>query len=485
MTISQTARLHRSPLANSLDLCNGDHLVQFYEDDSFLACTVADFSVPALLAGEGVVLITTENHSLEISIEMKKRLPRMEEYLSSGQLVMLDAQDTLNKFMVNGSPDPDKFKPLIGGTISHMLSKFPRVKAFGEMVDLLWRENNLHGTIALEKLWTELSTSLDFTLLCAYSMENFNEEKDGMAFHQICHSHTHVIPSEQVMQIKNADEQLRIIAMLQQQSRALHKQTQDLEAEIQKKNEAEKALQHTLHLRDEFLSIAAHEMKTPLTSLRLQIQILQKNLGGEFNPALLDKVRSSVDRSDYQAKRLTNLIDQLLDLARIRLGKLKLEFAPMELCEVTDKVFSNLKQETIMGDNKWFEKNSITFSYDGPVLGNWDKTRIKQIISNLLTNAVKYGDNQPINVHITSTDKEAIIAIQDHGIGIDKDLQHKIFQRFERATNPNYYAGMGLGLYIVRELVEAHHGSVTVKSILGEGSLFKVTLPLDRFSGLS
>lgn len=469
-----------SPLKTPEKLCCGDHLVQFYENDKFLAEAVASYAAPALNKGEGVILIATQEHLDIFEAAFKKHYLQVDHLKESGQLLLLNAQAILKYFMVDQSPDPKKFFPLMGQAITDMQKKFGKVKAYGEMVNILWKDGNLDGTIALEKLWNNLSDHIDFTLLCAYSMEHFNDEKHGVAFREICHTHTHVIPTEEVIEVQNPDDQLRMIATLQQQARSLKLQTQKLEHQISEKKEVETALQQALHLRDEFLAIAGHEIKTPLTSLRLQTQILQRSMGKELTQETIDKINTAVQRSDYQGKRLTNLVEQLLDLTRIRLGKIELDLIPLDMVQVTHDIVENLKTETILGDPHWALKNTIIIKDDGPLLGNWDKVRLGQIISNLVSNAVKYGDNNPIEITLTSSEYEAYFTVKDYGIGIDPENLKRIFNRFERASDANKYAGLGLGLYIVKELVDAHKGKIDVTSTPENGTHFKLSLPLDQ-----
>lgn len=227
--------------------------------------------------------------------------------------------------------------------------------------------------------------------------------------------------------------------------------------------------------RDDFLSIASHELKTPLTSLKLQGEVMKRMINkGDEKALSKEKVINLVNHIENQTTRLTRLVDDMLDISRIRTGKLRVEKSQIELCEVVNDVIDRLKPQ--------FAKNSITVPQvesDAKIIGNWDRFRIEQVVTNLLTNAIRYGKNNPVKVRITKLPPYACIEVIDQGIGIAKENVGKIFDRFERAAmSANEVSGLGLGLYITNQIVLAHKGRIEVESELGKGSTFKVLLPL-------
>lgn len=224
--------------------------------------------------------------------------------------------------------------------------------------------------------------------------------------------------------------------------------------------------QDAVRVRDEFLSIASHELKTPLTSLALQSDSLRASAGRGDAEALVRKsevIRRSVDR-------LTRLVASLLDLSRINAGRLELELEPVDLAEVARDVVARFEEEAARA------ACPLSLEAPEPVVGRWDRVRLDQVLTNLLGNAVKYGPGRPVEVRVLADGDRALLSVRDHGIGISAADQRRIFERFERAVSRRHYGGFGLGLWIVREIVEVLGGTVRVESAPGAGSTFTVAL---------
>jgi PAS domain S-box-containing protein len=234
-------------------------------------------------------------------------------------------------------------------------------------------------------------------------------------------------------------------------------------------SQAEAAIQ----ARDEFLSIASHELKTPITSLKLQTQWhkrrLEKDDASLFEPK---GVRKLIDVVDRQTERLAKLVDDMLDISRIAHGKLSLQRESVDLGLLVREVLDRLDEQLKAQGCRY------GLQADGAVVGLWDRYRLEQVVINLLTNAMKYGDRKPVEISVRSHLEHAILTVKDLGMGIAPGNLERIFQRFERAISSENISGLGLGLYITRQIVEAHGGSIRVESVLGQGSTFTVELPL-------
>jgi PAS domain S-box-containing protein len=229
--------------------------------------------------------------------------------------------------------------------------------------------------------------------------------------------------------------------------------------------------QKAVAARDAFLSIASHELKTPLTSLTIQTQLRQRQLGrGQtFTTAALLKMAEGDAR---QLDRLTRLIDDMLDISRIASGKLTINPEQVNLAQLVREVAERGADQAARAGS------SFTVSGNAEVVGLWDRFRIEQVVTNLFTNAVKYGGGKPVQAVVRASNGAAFLEVIDHGIGIAQADQERIFRQFERAVGPSEVSGLGLGLYIVKQILDLHGGEILVESEPGHGSRFVVKLPL-------
>jgi len=217
------------------------HIVQFYDSEEFLGARVVSFLRVGVREREPVVLIATADHCGLFTGRLSASGMDLDAARRAGSLIILEARETLAKFMVDGMPDWHRFKTVVGGVIERALaaSSASRVRAHGEMVDVLWRDGNPAAAIRLEDFWNDLSAIFSFSLLCAYRMGNFFREADGANFQHVCQTHTHVMPAESYPQGGDDDLRLREVSVLQQRAKAL-------ETEISHRKELEATLREAL-----------------------------------------------------------------------------------------------------------------------------------------------------------------------------------------------------------------------------------------------
>ncbi|SET47585.1 hybrid sensor histidine kinase/response regulator [Stigmatella erecta] len=247
---------------------------------------------------------------------------------------------------------------------------------------------------------------------------------------------------------------------------------EELLANIEALLRLQRRAQDAIRVRDEFLSVAAHELRTPLTALRLNLERARLLTTRSAPKENLDKGLSAALR---QLSRLQQLLDTLLDVSRVANRRLKLEVGTVDLVDAAREIAQRFEPAARAG--------GVDLQLqlpDTPVVLFGDRLRLEQVLNNLLANALKYGDGKPVRLCVEERDDMAALRVSDNGIGIAPEDQSRIFERFERATNTEQSGSLGLGLYIAKEIVSAHGGSITVDSQPGQGATFQVLLPLRR-----
>jgi len=235
--------------------------------------------------------------------------------------------------------------------------------------------------------------------------------------------------------------------------------------------EARAAAEQMVRLRDEFLSVASHELKTPLTSLSLQLHTLLKRARQATRPEDAETAQR-LEKAQRQLYKLARMMDELLDVSRLAEGRLRLELSDVDLVQLVREVLERFQEEALR------TRTRLELRAQGPVVGRWDRTKLEQVVTNLVSNALKYGAGTPVEVQVQSSGALALLEVKDHGIGIAPENLERIFGKFERAVPVRQYGGFGLGLYIVRQLVEALGGGVDAESTPGAGATFHLVLPL-------
>jgi PAS domain S-box-containing protein len=243
--------------------------------------------------------------------------------------------------------------------------------------------------------------------------------------------------------------------------------------DITDRKRMEADLRKAVRDRDDFLSIASHELRTPLTTLSLEIQSLKRALAKRATGlARNGRLERSAEVAESQINRLITLVEELLDVSRLASGRLRVEPTEFDLSDLVREVASRLKPSLDAAGC------ALSVEARSRAVGSWDRLRVEQVVANLVSNALKYGPGNPVEMSVTRETECACLKVRDYGIGIAVEDQRRIFQRFERAVPMSHYSGFGLGLWIVREIVAAHGGSIDVDSELGRGATFTVRLPL-------
>jgi len=231
---------------------------------------------------------------------------------------------------------------------------------------------------------------------------------------------------------------------------------------------SQEKLEAELKVRDEFFSAVAHELRNPLNALHLTLAGLIRAQSGN-TPLAPEQLTTRINRASAQVTRLAKLVDDMLDVSRISGGRLQLQFEVFDAVAVVKEVVEREKDAA--------KPASISLSMPPALTIRGDRARFAQIISNLLSNAIAYGKQNPIEVRLASDDSIIRLEVVDHGVGIAEEDQERIFARFEKLGNDTPNVRFGLGLWVAREVVRAMHGDIRVSSIVGAGSTFIVELP--------
>lgn len=235
---------------------------------------------------------------------------------------------------------------------------------------------------------------------------------------------------------------------------------------------ADERVREVIETRDEFFSVATHELKDPLFAVQLSLQLLQH--AAEKQGPVPPYVAHHLDVAGRQTARLSRLIDNLLDVSRIQSGSLRLDPETLDLADLIREAVGRFRESARPTGTE------LSVEAPGPVIGYFDRLKLDQVLSNLLTNALKYGAGRPVVVRVWESGDAAVIEVEDGGPGVPPADRERVFARFERASDGHKKESLGLGLYIVRSIAEAHGGTAVVRGEPGRGATFVVTLPRTR-----
>jgi signal transduction histidine kinase/ActR/RegA family two-component response regulator len=459
-------------------MINREHFVQFYETDLFLVNSVSGFIGSGLSAGDGCIVVATEEHRSGIDVRLQAYGLDVAAAKTSGQYVSLDAQETLALLMVDGAPDAGRFSEILTHMITQTGENRSCVRVFGEMVALLWADGNRSGAIRLEELWNDLHNSHPFSLFCAYPINGFGGETLAKPLGEVCATHSRVIPAESYTALEDADERLRAVLELQQKAKWL-------EAEILERKHVEERLRISLaqeqiareeaesanRMKDEFLATVSHELRTPLNAIMGWSHVL---LSSRIDEATATRAVETIERN---ARSQAQLIEDILDVSRAITGKLRLNIASVDMASVINAAIDSVR---LAADSKNIHLAVILDPAARHTSG--DSNRLQQVVWNLVSNAIKFTPSGgQVEVRLERADSDVQITVSDTGQGIESDLLPFVFDRFRQGDggSTRRHNGLGLGLAIVRHLVELHGGTVQAESSgEGLGSRFTIRLPL-------
>ena len=470
------------------------HIVQFYDSDTYLAAAVGDYLAGGLRSGQPVIAVATADHRDAFTSRLKAKGFDLERVTNSGQLLMLDARDTLSQLMTGSMPDPERFRSLVGKVLKRGVGGTTRTvtRAYGEMVDLLWKDGNVEAAIRLEQLWNDLATTHKFSLLCAYGMSNFHREAHAHGFEAICREHRQVIPTERYTQ-SAGDGRLVEIAILQQRASALEAEVEarkklelqlleaarERETLLEREKAARRDAETANRAKSEFLAVMSHELRTPLNAIGGYVQLVEMGVHGPIT----DTQREALDRVQRSQRHLLSLINDILNLVRVEMGRIDyaLEQIPLsplltDVKVMVEPLFAAKKLSCTVGSNSSSGANGLATV-------RADRDKVQQILLNLLSNAIKFtGEGGQIVISASESPENpgiAYVNVSDNGAGIPKSKLEAIFEPFVQLTSLpiTERQGVGLGLAISRDLARGMGGDLTVSSAPGNGTTFTLALP--------
>lgn len=511
---------------NWIDVPKSDHFVQFYETDAFLVESVSEFIGAGLGAGEAGIIIATAPHREAIELRLVAQGIDLAAVSHRKQFIALDAAHTLSLFMADGCPDPALFEKTLTPLMTQAGHGRRAIRAFGEMVAILWANGNKSAAVRLEELWNKLGEQHSFALFCAYPMRGFAGEENGEGFQHVCKAHSRVIPAESFSGLPNVgDDRLRSIALLQQKAssleaeiaqrrriehelraikhelevqledmRRLHELSQreiaerkTAEARLQTSAEALKIARHelakaneelearvrerTASLRkaveqmEEFSYTVSHDLRAPLRAMA----VYSESLLEDFGATIPREAVSHLQRIRENASRMDRMIREVLNYSRLSRSEFPLQNISLD----------QLVRE-IVSQYPGMQPDCARIAVEPLADVRGHEPSLTQAVSNLLANAVKFvppGAIPNVRVWTDVSENEVRLNIQDNGIGIPLDQRSRLFQMFERLHTNSPYEGTGVGLAIVRKAVERMDGKVGVVSDGKCGSCFWIVLP--------
>ncbi len=275
------------------------------------------------------------------------------------------------------------------------------------------------------------------------------------------------------LDVSAVKSKVNVFVSLYQQRAQVKQQVEELEASRNELRKTQAELERALKMRDDFMSLVGHELRTPLNTLHVETQLRQIQIAkGNMVAFTPEKLQEMIARDGRQIQSMIRLINDMNDVSRIDNDKLTIRIAESNLSSLLQRIAEDLSFQAKAANREFI------VALEENVIGMWDEFRIEQIIINLLTNALRYGGDRDIDINLQAHNGFAQLKVRDYGVGINLDEQQRIFEKFVRGENKKVSEGLGMGLYIARQLAHAHKGELSVESKPGEGSTFILSLPL-------
>jgi signal transduction histidine kinase len=461
--------------ASWTDVNPHSHLVQFYENDRFLIDALTRWFADGLSGVDSCVFVGTESHRVSLQEKLADRGFELDGLRTARRFVCLDAAQVLSTFMVDEWPNEGLFTRAIEGVLGRV-PKSHDLRVFGEMVAVLWADGRRQAAVRLEEMWNSYMRTHALSLCCAYPLQSFGSDADASLFLKVCAQHTQVLPAESYTALSTEAERLRAISLLQHKASVLETEKAGRKEAEQSLVELEQILKIRLaelaqadQRRNEFLAMLGHELRNPLSA------VLDAIATAQLDQTRRDRALTIARR---QTDQLAGLVDDLLDVGRITQGRIVLKKEAIKVASILKQAVEEAQCLVEPGQHRLSVRMS---SGAEDAMIEADPARMRQVIANLIHNAAKFTPaSGRIDVLAERVDDEIVLRVRDSGIGISPDLLPRVFDLFTQAERPldRSHGGLGIGLTLVKRIVEMHGGRVEAHSAgPGMGSEFEVRIP--------